>query len=192
MSTLTTLALLALAAAISPEAQAPGPLALVEGVDLSRYAGSWYEVARFPNRFQRDCVSDVTATYALRPDGDIAVINRCRKADGTWSEADGVARLAGDETNNAALEVRFAPAILSFLPSVWGDYRIIGLDRDYGWAVVGEPKRDYLWILSRTPTLSSAEYDRAVAIARDNGFDVGRLQNTPHSTDGVTAGPAGR
>jgi apolipoprotein D and lipocalin family protein len=157
------------------------PLKLVDNVDLARYAGTWYEVARFPNRFQRDCVGDVTATYTLRPDGGIAVVNKCRKADGTWNDAEGVARLAGDEKNNAALEVRFAPAILSVLPNVWGDYRIIGLDPDYRWAVVGELKREYLWILSRTPTMPADDYNRAIAIATANGFDVAKLQKTSHS-----------
>ena len=91
------------------------PLKLVDKVDLSRYAGTWYEVAHFANEFQRDCVGDVIATYTLRPDGDITVVNKCRKADGTLNDAEGVARLAGEEKNNAALEVRFAPAILSIL-----------------------------------------------------------------------------
>jgi apolipoprotein D and lipocalin family protein len=168
----------AVALALIQEGQ---PLKLVDKVDLSRYAGTWYEVARFPNEFQRDCVGDVTATYTLRPEGDIRVVNKCRKADGTLNEAGGVARLADEEKNNAALEVRFAPAILSFLPNVWGDYRIIGLDPDYRWAVVGEPKREYLWILSRAPNMAPADYQRAIAIAKANGFDVAKLQKTSHS-----------
>ena len=94
------------AATLSAAAQEPQPLRLVDEVDLSRYAGTWYEVARFPNEFQRDCVGDVTATYTVRPDGDITVVNKCRKADGTWNEAGGVAKLAGNAKNNAALRVR--------------------------------------------------------------------------------------
>lgn len=97
-----------------------------------------------------------------------------------------MAKLAGDRTNTAALQVRFAPAILSFLPQVWGDYRIIGLDADYRWALVGEPAREYLWILSRTPVMSDADYDRALAIAKDNGFDVGKLRKTPHAADSAS------
>lgn len=178
---LTTLAVLLAVAANPTAARDPRPLRLVDDVDLSRYVGTWYEVARFPNRFQRDCVADVTATYTRRPDGDFSVVNKCRKADGTWNEAEGVARPAADTKSNAALEVRFAPAILSFLPNVWGDYRIIGLDPEYRWAVVGEPKREYLWILSRTPDMSAADYDRAVAVARANEFDVSNLQKTSHS-----------
>lgn len=130
---------------------------------------------------RRYCAGDVTATYTLRPDGRITVLNKCRKSDGTWDEAEGVARLAGGAKNNAELEVRFAPAFLSFLPAVWGDYRIIGLDPEYRWAVVGEPERKYLWILSRTARMPDDSYDRAVEIARSNGFDVATLQKTSHS-----------
>lgn len=176
----TTLAALLLAA-LPATAQDARPLDLVDAVDLSRYAGTWYEIARLPNQFQDDCVSDVTATYTPQSDGDITVVNRCREADGTWNEAEGVARPEGEGQGNAALEVRFAPAILSALPNVWGDYRIIGLDPEYRWAVVGEPERDYLWILSRTPAMSPGDYDRAVAIAQANGFDVAKLRKTPHS-----------
>jgi apolipoprotein D and lipocalin family protein len=178
----TVLAVALMAVAVIPlSAQQPQPLRPVADVDLSRYAGMWYEIARFPNTFQRDCVSDVTATYTLRPDGRITVVNRCREADGSWNEAEGVARLAGDEGNNAVLEVRFAPAFLSILPNVWGDYRIIGLDPDYRWAVVGEPTREYLWILSRTPAMLAADYDRALAIASENQFPVAKLQKTAQS-----------
>lgn len=169
------------ALAVAGALQEPQPLKLVDKVDLSRYAGTWYEIARFPNEFQADCAGDVTATYTLRPDDTITVVNRCRKADGTWNDAEGVARRADDAKSNAALEVRFAPAILSLLPNVWGDYRIIGLDAEYRWAVVGEPEREYLWILSRTPQLAAADYNRAVAIAKANGFDTGRLKRTEHS-----------
>jgi apolipoprotein D and lipocalin family protein len=152
----------------------------VEAVDLERYAGKWYEIARFPNRFQRDCIGDVAATYARRPDGRIDVTNRCRTADGLTKEARGVARVVDAETN-AKLEVRFAPAALSFLPFVWGDYWIIGLDPAYQWAVVGSPDRDYLWILSRTPAVAEADWTTAVGIARAAGFDTGRLVRTRQS-----------
>jgi len=156
-------------------------LRLVESVDLTRYAGRWYEAARFPNRFQDQCAGDVLVHYALRTDGRVDVVNRCRTADGRVDEARGIARKAGDGKNSARLEVRFAPAILSFLPSVWGDYWIIGLGPEYTWAVVGTPSREYLWILSRTPEMSAASYGRAVEIARGNGFDVTRLVRTANS-----------
>jgi apolipoprotein D and lipocalin family protein len=154
------------------------PLRVADAVDLNRYAGKWYEVARFPNKFQDQCAGDVVAQYSLRADGRIDVVNQCRKADGTLERAQGVARKAGSGRNNAVLQVRFAPAILSFLPMVWGDYCIIGLGPDYSWAVVGVPRRDYLWILSRTPRLSEAAYGQALEIAAGNGFDVSRVVRT--------------
>ena len=145
-------------------------------VDLDRYAGDWFEIARFENRFQRQCVGDVRASYARRADGRIAVVNRCRTANGQ-TEARGVARLV-DEQTHAKLKVRFAPAWLSWLPPVWGDYWIIGLAPDYSWAVVGDPGREYLWILARTPRLDRESMAAARTAAQDNGFDVGRLVQT--------------
>src|SRR3954453_19006802 len=129
------------------------PVRAVDAVDLRRYIGHWFEIARFPNRFQQRCAGDVRATYALRPDDRIDVINRCRTADGRVTEARGVARIV-DQRTSAKLKVRFAPAALSFLPFVWGDYWIVGLADDYSWAVVGAPDREFLWILSRTTTLN--------------------------------------
>ena len=155
----------------------------VATVDLERYAGDWFEIARFPNRFQRQCTGDVRASYALRPDGQIDVVNRCRTGDDSTTEARGVARRV-DERTSATLKVRFAPAALSFLPFVWGDYWIVGLAEDYSWSVVGSPDRNYLWILSRTRGLSSAAFESAVEIARANGFDVSCLMGT----NGVGAG----
>src|SRR6188768_2109353 len=156
-------------------AQTQSPVRTVPFVDLDRYAGGWFEIARFPNRFQHECVGDVRATYARRPDGRIDVVNRCRTAEGE-TEARGVARIV-DEQAFARLKVRFAPAWLSFLP-VWGDYWIIGLAPDYSWAVVGNPGRDYLWILARTPQLDEQSAAAATAAARNNGFDVERLVPT--------------
>jgi apolipoprotein D and lipocalin family protein len=155
----------------------------VDTVDLARYAGEWFEVARLPNQFQRECVGDVRARYSRRPDGRLDVINSCRTEDGETTEARGVARVADEETS-AKLEVRFAPAVLSFLPFVWGDYWILGLADDYAWAVVGSPDRKYLWILSRTPALDDRAFERALDVASDNGFDVARLIRTAHGTAG--------
>ena len=149
----------------------------VPRVDLARYAGDWFEVARFPNRFQTDCAGDVTARYVQRSDGRIDVTNRCRQADGTFKEAQGIARVV-DPATSAKLEVRFAPAFLSFLPFVWGDYWVIGLAGDYSWAVVGSPDREYLWVLSRSKVLPTPQYDAAIAAARASGFDTARLVPT--------------
>ena len=157
------------------------PPRTVESVDLRAYAGTYYEIARFPNRFQTQCAGDVTATYALRADGRIDVINRCRTSAGTMTEARGIAKRADQDASGAKLKVRFAPAILSFIPSVWGDYWILGLAEDYSWAVVGSPDRNYLWILARTAMLDTRSFDTAVAVAAANSFDVSRLVRTNHA-----------
>ena len=157
-------------------AQTQPPVRVVPLVDLDRYAGDWFEIARFPNRFQRQCVGDVRATYARRSDGRLDVVNRCRTAEGE-TEARGIARIV-DERTFAKLKVRFAPSWLSWLPVVWGDYWIIGLAPDYSWAVVGDPGRDYLWILARASHLDDASGAAARAAAQDNGFDVERLVPT--------------
>jgi len=149
----------------------------VASVSLERYVGKWYEVSRFPNRFQTQCTGDVTAEYQNRDDGRIDVINRCRKADRSFEQASGIARIV-DTASNAKLKVRFAPAWLSWLPMVWGDYWIIGLAPDYSYAVVGEPGREYLWVLSRTPNMSEESYQAALGLAAAQGFDVKKLQRT--------------
>jgi apolipoprotein D and lipocalin family protein len=169
----------ALLQASGASAQTLASVRTVPSVDLDRYAGDWFEIARYPNRFQRQCVGDVRANYARRPDGRIDVVNRCRTADGE-TEARGVARIV-DEHTFAKLKVRFAPAWLSFLPVVWGDYWIIGLAADYSWAVVGDPDREYLWILARSAHLDAESVAAARAVARDNGFDVERLVPTPQA-----------
>jgi apolipoprotein D and lipocalin family protein len=157
-----------------------GPVETVGTVDLDRYVGEWFEVARFPTWFQRRCAGDVRAVYSRRTDNRLDVVNRCRVADGGLIEARGVARVV-DPRTSAKLKVRFAPAALSFLPFVWGDYWIIGLADDYSWAVVGSPDRDYLWILARAPAIDSGSYEQALAVARGNGFDVTRLVRTAHT-----------
>jgi lipocalin/uncharacterized protein YbjT (DUF2867 family)/ligand-binding SRPBCC domain-containing protein len=155
-------------------AQAPPPVRTVDRVDLQRYAGDWHEVARLPNRFQRRCVGDVRARYDIRADGRLDVLNQCRTADGAIT-ARGVARVVEPRTS-AKLKVRFAPAALSFLPLVWGDYWILALAADYSWAVVGSPDRKYLWILSRTVQLPETALGEALAAARANGFDTAALR----------------
>lgn len=154
------------------------PVRPVENLDLGRYLGRWYEIARFPNRFQERCTGNVTATYSRRDDGRIDVRNACTTAEGTI-ESRGVARLADRSGPTSTLEVRFAPAILSLFPAVWGDYWVLDIAPDYGTAVVGSPDRRYLWLLSRTPLVDQATYARMVAAARSQGFDVDALERTP-------------
>jgi apolipoprotein D and lipocalin family protein len=157
---------------------APAPLRVVPALDLARYAGAWYEIARLPNRFQAKCAGDVVARYEPRPDGRVTVINRCRTEKGDTTEARGVARpVEGQPTS--ILEVRFAPAILGFLPAVWGDYQVIALGAGYDHAVVGTPDRKYLWILSRTPQMDPALYQRLLEAAKDQGFAVAQVVATP-------------
>jgi len=170
-----------MAQSVGGHAPSRTPVRTVPFVDLNRYAGEWFEIARFPNRFQRQCVGDVRATYSQRADGRLDVVNRCRTAEGQ-TEARGVARVVDDRTS-ARLQVRFAPAWLSWLP-VWGDYWIIGLAADYSWAVVGDPSRTYLWILARTSHLAPDAVAAATEAARTNGFDVERLVETRQQSAG--------
>lgn len=157
------------------------PLSVVPSVDLNRYMGTWYEVARLPNSFQKKCAGDVTATYELLDDGGIRVVNRCRKENGEMTEASGRAKRASTDKPNTKLKVLFAPAFLSFLPFVWGDYWIILLADDYSYAVIGEPDREYLWILSRTPTMEDTTFENLCAQIRDKGYDLRELKRTKNT-----------
>jgi apolipoprotein D and lipocalin family protein len=152
-------------------------LATIDSLDVPRYLGAWYEIAKYPNRFQKQCDGFTTAHYSLQPDRSIQVINRCRRADGAIDEAVGSARQIGGP-DSPRLEVRFAPGWLSFLPMVWGDYWVIDLDRDYQLAAVSEPKREYLWILSRTPTVPREAMAALLARLERQGFDLRRLEPT--------------
>jgi apolipoprotein D and lipocalin family protein len=151
----------------------PGPaLTTVSNVDLQRYAGTWYEIARYPVSFQDGCVG-VTATYTLRDDGRVNVVNVCREGtlDGRVRDIQGTAR-ATDDTN-ARLKVTF------FWPFE-GDYWVIDLDTQaYQWAVVGEPRRRMLWILSRTPQIDDELYDEITSRLPEQGYDPAKLVRTP-------------
>ena len=145
----------------------------VEQVDLARYVGQWYEIARYPNRFQRSCSGDVTATYSLLPGGKVSVVNLCRNANGGLERIRGTARVV-DRKTNAKLKVTF------FWPFA-GDYWILDLGSDYEYAVVGEPGRNYLWLLSRTPQMDDATYQRIITRLEARGLDTARLIKTPQS-----------
>lgn len=157
--------------------QPAGPaLATVQRVELGRYMGTWYEIARYPHRFQAGCYGSM-ATYELRPDGTVDVRNECREGapDGALRRAQGTARVV-DPVTNARLEV-------SFFRPFWGDYWILDLGADYDYAVVGAPSREYLWILSRTPEMDGALYRRLADRVAQLGFDPGRLVLTPHGAE---------
>lgn len=149
----------------------------VTKVELNRYVGKWFEIARFANRFQDDCVANVTAQYDKRADGEIDVTNRCKEADGKIAEAVGRARIV-DTVSNAKLKVRFAPEWLGWLPFLWADYWIVDLADDYSFAAIGGPSRDYLWILSRSPTMSATTYEALVNRLTAQGFDTSKLIKT--------------
>jgi apolipoprotein D and lipocalin family protein len=146
------------------------PLQTVASVDLNRYLGVWHEIARYPNIFQKGCLESA-ASYVLREDGDIQVVNSCRDAeDGRTRQAKGRAWVV-DTTTNARLKVSF------FWP-FRGDYWIIDLGKDYDYAVVSAPSMKYLWILSRTPNMEETRYQEIVARLKDRGFDIAKLNRT--------------
>ncbi len=149
------------------------PLKTVERVDLERYAGRWYEIARYPNRFQRDCESDTMAEYTLRKNGKLDVVNSCRTKSGKVKTARGKAKVV-EKSSNARLKVTF------FWP-FYGDYWVVGLGPEYRYAIVGEPKRNYVWILSRTPVMDDATYGEAIEKIKAAGFEPDELLKTRQS-----------
>ena len=153
----------------------------VPAIDVPRYRGTRYEIAKYPNRFQKNCADSTSATYRLRPDKTVEVVNRCRRADGRFEDVTGTARQIGGQ-DSPILKVRFAPAWLSFVPAVWGDYWVIDLDPGYQLAAVSEPSREYLWILSRTPTMSREAYAALLERLKRQGFDLAKLQMTPQNS----------
>jgi apolipoprotein D and lipocalin family protein len=144
------------------------PPPTVSQVDLGRYVGTWHEVARLPNGFQRGCVGPASASYRLLPDGRIEVLNRCQDADGRCREVKGTARVVSG-SGNARLKVRF------FGP-IEGDYWIHALDANYRWALVGHPSRNYLWILARSTSLDPRTLAAIVQQAESLGYDTSRLE----------------
>lgn len=153
------------------------PLPTVQAVDLERYYGTWYEIARLPNSFQAMCASDTQALY--RPEGkEVAVVNRCRTADSTIKQADGIAKIVAG-SHGAKLRV-------SFFRPFYGDYWILALDPDYRWVLVGEPGRKYAWILSRQPKLDEATLEALLNRAAALGFDRQAFLRTPHAGGALT------
>jgi len=148
------------------------PLKTVAKVDLNKYLGTWYEIATIPQRFQKGCTG-VTATYSLRKDGKIDVVNQCYKdsLNGKHKQVHGKAWVT-DIVSNAKLKVQF------FWPFS-GDYWIIELDSNYQYAVVGHPNRNYLWILCRTPQMDQGLYNSLLnRISAVHGYDTGKIKKT--------------
>lgn len=171
-------------AASTTERLGLAPLSTVAAVDVARYAGTWYEIASFPQSFQEGCTA-TTATYTRREDGEIDVLNRCRKGslEGPEDTAEGRARVV-DAATNAKLEV-------SFFRPFWGDYWVIDLAPDYSYAVVGHPGRDYLWILSRTPAMAEDTYSAILGRLVEKGYETGRLRRTLQPATTASSGPTG-
>lgn len=173
---ITILATMVVVAGITV-ASAQSELKTVDAVDINKYSGKWYEIARYPNRFQKQCVANVSATYTRKKNGRIEVLNECLKEGGKTERAKGEAKIV-DSATNAKLKVRFAPAFLSFIPAVWGDYWVLELDKDYRYAVIGEPGRDYFWILSREPKMDEKTYEGILKRAESMGFDPAKVVKT--------------
>jgi len=146
------------------------PLETVPRVDLHRYIGRWYEIARYPNSFERKCDRDVTAQYSIKRNGDIRVVNSCITSSSSITRSTGTAKIV-DKSTNAKLKVTF------FWP-FYGKYWIIALGRDYDYAVVGEPSRKYLWILGRTPQMSDDLYQQLTAQLAEKAYDASKLVRT--------------
>lgn len=175
-----TLALFCFLVLVSPFSLADDkPVEAVKYVDLQRYAGTWYEIARFPFTQQNGC-HNTTATYTLNDDGTVKVTNRCRKGgfDGPESVAVAKAKVA-DPVSQAKLKVKF------FFLAPWADYWVIRLGDDYEYAVVSQPSRKYLWILSRTPQMEATRYDEIVKGLQEDGFNMTRLEKTPQKWEGL-------
>lgn len=145
------------------------PLKTVEKVDIQKYAGTWYEIARYEHSFEKGC-SDVNATYTLEAEGKIKVVNRCMRSDGL-SKAEGVAYAT--DTTNAKLKV-------SFFRPFYGNYWVLMLGENYEYALVGEESREYLWILSRTPTLSNELKEKILSKLPQFGYSAKKLIWTTH------------
>lgn len=154
------------------------PLPTVASLDLQRYLGTWYEIDRLPMRHEPEDATDISAHYSLDDDGSVRVRNRCIHK-GELQEA--IGRATPVDTSNSRLEVSFLPEGLRWIPFTKGDYWVIALDADYSAAMVGNPDRKYLWLLSRQPEMDATMRDHYIARARQLGFDVDQLIHTPHT-----------
>jgi apolipoprotein D and lipocalin family protein len=147
----------------------------VDYVDLNQYQGTWFEISKFPNRFQRGCLA-TKAQYSIRNDGKVAVLNSCKTPKGI-NQAKAIASVA-DKKSNSKLKVSFVPFFNRF-GLFAGDYWILDLANDYSYVLVGSPNRKFLWILSRTPELEENIIENLKAVAIREGFDVEKLVDTP-------------
>lgn len=154
------------------------PVSTVEYVDLERYQGIWYEIARLPNFFEKPDMRDIKAEYKPISADTISVQNSSTRGGGKHSYVLGIGQTIDE--SNAKLKVTFAPAWIRALPIVWGDYWIIGLDENYHWAVIGGPTRQYFWILCRAPQMDQQLYEHLCDIGRGQRFAVENLIRPQH------------
>ncbi len=160
----------------------------VDSVDLDKYAGTWYEIARLPMYFQRNCASDVTANYTEKTDGSgIIVTNKCLEADGSKMVAEGLAKPA--DTTGSKLKVTFLPSWIRWLPVGRADYWVLARDADYQTSLVGTPDKKYLWLLARSPNVTQQTYAKYRQIAQGQGYDLKEFTLTPHSSQTVSLVP---
>lgn len=160
----------------------------VDSVDLNKYAGTWYEIGRLPMYFQRNCASDVTATYVEKSDGSgIKVINQCKAEDGSSINAEGLAKPA--DATGSKLKVTFLPSWIRWLPVGRADYWILARDPDYKTALVGTPDKKYLWLLARSPNVSQETYAKYRQIAQQQGYDLKEFKLTSQSKQTVNLIP---
>lgn len=154
-------------------------LATAAHVNLDRFVGSWFEIARLPDKGDKDCVSDARATY-VRTDDGLRLLSLCRRENGTIRRSTGRARLCDDATQ-ARFKISYSSAALDALPFVWRDYTIIDVADDYSTAIVGASDRKHLWLLSRQPTVGDAAHQDFLNKARAQGFDTSALVYTRHT-----------
>ncbi|NDK39953.1 hypothetical protein DT603_14000 [Pseudoxanthomonas gei] len=152
-------------------------LATVASIDLPRYLGTWYEIARLPMRYEPEDFRDITAEYSLQDNGKVRVVNRATNGKGEHEESVGEASAL--DGSNSRLEVTFLPEGLRWIPFTKGDYWIIKIDDAYTTALVGSPDRKYLWLLARQPQIDAATTQQFLDDARAQGFDLGELIHTP-------------
>ncbi len=189
--TLAAAVALAVAAALPAET---APVTAVPQLDLDRYMGEWYEIARLPNGREEACARDVVHRYQRRSETAVGVTSTCRRSDGEEERVDVIARVR-DPASHSRLEIRHAPSALGWLPFVWEDYWVLDIAPDYDTALVGDPDHVSLWILSRKPSMDRARYVALVSKAAAFGFDTQKLiqvpQNVPSASPATTT-PAPR
>ena len=160
----------------------PKPLVAAEKVELDKYLGVWYEVARKPMYFERKCIYDITATYTLNENGNIVVDNKCYDAEGNLQQSVGEAFIA-NAPFNSKLRVSFLPEGVRWIPLGRGDYWIVKLDDDYQTVLVGEPRRKYLWILSRTAQPEKAQIHDYLNYAKTQGYAIDDVIYPQHRSE---------